>query len=389
MLYPLIIMLIAIVVIFEVACKRFWFYALLEHKTFLNFRPCEHRMWQLRFWYKPGYGYLPHLVVVSTVILALTSGGLTSTVTVCVFQAISLLLFLSASINTNDVMQLHEWAEKFCFTDTAELRDGLAKARANERAALKAQMRGNYDIAAATRTAEARTQQREELSDRLLYAVNTGYKASVDVLAGLRVVDESQLVADIHYMTTQRAKISKEHAEALRKEIKATEKADVKALRAQRHAELEELLREQWHYRLFDEIDDAGTLQPALGRMHRVPLPTKDHHTALERIGEWAAGFFTVGLSSRAWAYGAAGHTKAFMDDHKRQTLRWFVGLSGLAASLVVLMELYGFWVFAKYQSKPGGMVCEPQMRTQCSVPSCIASICTLRNGYIPAPSGH
>jgi hypothetical protein len=381
--YPLIIMLVAIMVVLEVACRRFWFFALLEHKIFLNFVPYEHRVWHHRFWRQPAYGYLPHMVIVTTAILAATSRGMSYTLTVCTIQAVSLLMFLSSSIQVNDVMCMHEWAERYCFKNTAALREQLRNARAAEREALKLVLRtGVGDDAAAAAVAA-----RKELSLQLTAAVQQGFHEAVDIISELMVVDEVQFVADVRYVCAQRALAKSDAAKELAAAIKGKPQAERAAMTKQARETLTHLLSEKWHYRLFDEVDEAtGAVLPALGKMHCVPQPTKAATKATTQVHYHLNRFLTFGFTTHAWAHPAASHASAFLDSHKRKTLRVFNGLGLVAVMLTIVVEIYGFYVMSRTTASPGELQCEAALVSSCTVSSCLKAACTLRNGYIPAP---
>jgi hypothetical protein len=379
------IMLVAISVILEVACRRFWFFALLEHRIFINFTPYESRLWHYKFWTEPAYGLLPHMVVITTALLAATTKGLSYTLTVCSIQGVSLLLFLSAAIRVSEVLSVHEWIERFCVKNTLELRATFKDARVAERAALKLAVRSGSLGAEA---AAAATQARTVLSTQLAAEVQAGFADAVDVIAQLTVVDETQFVSDLNYVRCERARLREECATALKAATKGMPYAERAAAHKEKQAELEALLREKWHYRLFDEIDEAtGALLPALGRMHAVPQPTKASMTAFHKLNVYTTWAVSFGFSSRSWASPAASEPDAFLDDHKRTTLRYFKVLSVCAAMLTIVVELYGFWVISRALTSPGDLLCEPQMVAACSISSCARATCTLRNGYIPAPA--
>jgi hypothetical protein len=382
-LYPLLIMIVAILVILEVACRRFWFFAMLEHKIFLNFAPYEHRVWHYRFWTKPAFGYLPHVVLLSTIILALTSRGMSYTLTVCTIQAISLLMFLSSSIQINDVMCMHEWAERFCVKNTAVLREQLRAARVSERAALKIEVRTGVGAEAAA----AATAARKELSLKLTAAVQQGFHEAVDVISQLTVVDEVHFVSDLHYVRKQRALAKRTAAEALAAATKGKPYAERAALAKQSREELKHLLAEKWHYRLFDEVDDAtGEVLPCLGKMHCVPQPTKAATKPGELINYYTNVYMSFGFHARAWAHHAAMEADAFLDSHKHRTLTAFNTLGALAALLTVVVEVYGFYVMGRTVDNPKAAQCEATVVSACTVAACLKQTCTLRNGYIPAP---
>ena len=384
-LYPLLLMMASISVILEVACRRFWFFAMLEHKIFLNFRPYEHRVWHPKFWYRPAFGWLPHGIVVCTGLLAATTKGLSFTLTVCSIQAVSLLLFLSSAIAINDVLCLHEWVERYCVKNTVELRDKLRVAQTEERAALKLVVRGGGGVG--TEAAAAATSARAALSTQLSQAVQSGFKEAVAVIDELTVVDETHFVNDLMYVLSERARVQREHAAALKAACAGLSRAARHALEKERGEELAHTLRESWHFRLFDEVDDAtGVLLPALGRMHCVPQPQKNTTSWVQSANAVVNQVLAFGVMRHLWAFAAAKNPDAFLDKHKRNTLRCFMMLGVAALLLTIVVELYGFYTMAQVQNNPGASQCEDAMQEACATNSCLRAVCTLKHGYIPAP---
>ncbi len=189
-------------------------------------------------------------------------------------------------------------------------------------------------------------------------------------------------------MLTQRAEVTRLHNEAFREAHKGKPLAERRAAAKASAEELKHLLSEQWHYRLFDEVDETTKeLLPALGKMHCVPQPTKAATSAAELFNHYLTAAISFGFSTRAWAHGAAMHADAFLDSHKRKTLSWFNALGWVAAALTIVMEAYGFYIIARTMDNPSSATCDAAVVSQCTVAACLRQACTLRNGYIPAPN--
>lgn len=97
--YPIVIMAAVLWVAWEIECRRFVFYELMKNGYLISFEASHNDLKTLNYWLRPNFGYFPHIALVATIMLAISTHAAQASLSVIVIQLSSLFLFYGELIN--------------------------------------------------------------------------------------------------------------------------------------------------------------------------------------------------------------------------------------------------------------------------------------------------
>jgi len=97
--YPVIIAAAILIVAWEVECRKFFFYELMKNGYVISFEASHNELYTLNYWLRPNFGYFPHVALLATAALAVSTRAALSAMSVVIIQLLSLFLFYSKLID--------------------------------------------------------------------------------------------------------------------------------------------------------------------------------------------------------------------------------------------------------------------------------------------------